>query len=85
MASRDKTDPILPNNSATPAVCTGCGCLCDDVTVSPSGGSLVANTHGCAKGKYWLELRPEPKVSAFLNGRPAPLKKAINAAADILW
>ena len=85
MASRDKTDPILPNNSATPAVCTGCGCLCDDVTVSPSGGSLVANTHGCAKGQYWLELRPEPKVSAFLNGRPAPLKKAINAAADILW
>ena len=67
-----------------PAVCTGCGCLCDDVTVSAANERLSADTHGCAKGKNWLETIPSHFPFGQVDGQPVSLEKAISVAADIL-
>ncbi|MFM8932398.1 MAG: formylmethanofuran dehydrogenase subunit B [Gemmataceae bacterium] len=84
MAIRTQTGSTPTNATQTPAICTGCGCLCDDVTVSTGRGRLTADTHGCGKGKSWLEQSYSPGPSILVDGRPASLEKAIAIAADLL-
>jgi formylmethanofuran dehydrogenase subunit B len=63
--------------------CLGCGCGCDDVTVTLSGDRIVAAAPVCPVGQAWLGTGQVP--SAILSeGRPATLEQALARAASEL-
>jgi formylmethanofuran dehydrogenase subunit B len=64
------------------ATCAGCGCACDDIEATVSGGRLsVART--CPLGDAWFAARAAGPV-ASVEGRAAGLEEAADAAAAIL-
>ena len=67
-------------------VCTGCGCLCDDIQAEIKGGRLGRIENVCAKGAAYLysSVNPERRASSLIGGRRASLEKAIEQAARLL-
>ena len=70
----------------TSAVCTFCGCVCDDIEVHTEGDRIVKAKHACALGTAWFthhsaEAHYPP---ALIDGEPATLEAAVDAAADYL-
>jgi formylmethanofuran dehydrogenase subunit B len=63
--------------------CLGCGCGCDDLTVSVSEGRIVDASPTCPIGRAWFGdgLVPSEVLCA---GRPASVDEALNEAAAIL-
>jgi formylmethanofuran dehydrogenase subunit B len=63
--------------------CLGCGCGCDDLTVSVSEGRIVDASPICPIGRAWFGdgLVPSEVLCA---GRPASVDEALNEAAAIL-
>ncbi|HEB78624.1 MAG TPA: formylmethanofuran dehydrogenase subunit B [Methylothermaceae bacterium] len=69
------------------AVCTFCGCVCDDIELelAPDGKSIKRAGNACELGRAWfLEHRIEDYPVARVDGREVPLEEAIEAAARIL-
>jgi formylmethanofuran dehydrogenase subunit B len=68
------------------ATCTYCGCLCDDIELHAENQRIVRATHACTLGRAWFFGHPvdTTRPPALVNGRPAPMKAAIDAAADLL-
>lgn len=68
------------------AVCTFCGCVCDDIELHTDGDRIVKAKHACSLGDAWfLHHTAEPLLpAAYVDGREASLEEAIGAAADIL-
>jgi formylmethanofuran dehydrogenase subunit B len=63
--------------------CLGCGCGCDDMTVTVSGDRIVGAAPACPMGQAWLGNGQVP--SAILSeGRPATLEEALSRAASEL-
>lgn len=60
------------------ATCAGCGCLCDDIELTPGGPVRT-----CALGDAWFALEDRPPV-ARVDGREVSLEEAADAAAAIL-
>ncbi|HFD12121.1 MAG TPA: formylmethanofuran dehydrogenase subunit B [Crenotrichaceae bacterium] len=68
------------------AVCTFCGCVCDDIelTVDPAGKHITKANNACVLGKAWfLEHKVEDYPVALIDGKEASLKDAVEAAAQI--
>jgi len=70
----------------TSAVCTFCGCTCDDIELHTEGDHIVKAKHACRLGTTWFtshgaEAHHPP---ALIGGQPATLEAAVAAAADIL-
>ena len=70
----------------TDAVCTFCGCVCDDIEVHTEGDRIVKARHACALGGAWFtnhsaEAHYPP---ALIDGQPASLDAAVALAADLL-
>jgi len=68
------------------AVCTFCGCVCDDIelTVDPAGKHITKANNACVLGKAWfLEHKVEDYPVALIDGEEASLKDAVEAAAQI--
>lgn len=67
------------------AVCTRCGCGCDDVDLTVEGNRVIAARNACALGQPWF-LAPlvEDDPPARVNGREVPVEEAAAAAADLL-
>jgi formylmethanofuran dehydrogenase subunit B len=63
--------------------CLGCGCGCDDITVSVSEGRIVDVTPMCPIGRAWLGdgLVPSEVLRA---GQPASMDEALTEAATVL-
>ncbi len=69
------------------AVCTFCGCVCDDIelVVAPDGKSITRAGNACELGRAWfLEHRIEDYPVALVDGKEAGLEEAVDAAARIL-
>lgn len=69
------------------AVCTFCGCVCDDIelTVDRRVGKITKAVSACQLGRAWfLEHCHEDHPVALLDGREVPLEEAADAAARIL-
>ncbi|MFN3919885.1 MAG: formylmethanofuran dehydrogenase subunit B [Methylohalobius sp.] len=69
------------------AVCTFCGCVCDDIAlvVAPDGKSITRAGNACELGRAWfLEHKIEDYPVALLDGKEVSLEQAIEAAAQIL-
>jgi formylmethanofuran dehydrogenase subunit B len=69
----------------TSATCTSCGCLCDDIDLHIENGSIVRAERACTLGREWFfGHHKHSDVTVLVDGRPATLDDAIEAAADIL-
>ncbi len=63
--------------------CLGCGCGCDDVTVTIEDGRIAAAAPLCPLGQKWFGDGRIP-AEVLVQGRSAPLDQAIaRAAADL--
>lgn len=68
------------------AVCTFCGCTCDDIGLRVARGKIVEAQRACSLGADWFRDRSAPPASAkaYVEGRAAEPDDAIEAAAGIL-
>ncbi len=68
------------------AICTFCGCVCDDIelTVDADEKHITKATNACVLGKAWfLEHKVEDYPVALIDGKEASLKDAVEAAAQV--
>jgi formylmethanofuran dehydrogenase subunit B len=70
----------------TPAVCTFCGCTCDDIELHTEGDRIVKAKHACRLGESWFinHTAEAHYPAALIEGRPATLDAAVEAAADFM-
>lgn len=67
------------------AVCTGCGCGCDDIALGVRAGRIAEAKGACEMGREWLELASDvPEAEAYVAGRRAATDEALDAAARVL-
>jgi formylmethanofuran dehydrogenase subunit B len=63
--------------------CLGCGCCCDDITVTVAEGRIVDAIPVCPLGRAWFGDGTIPS-EVLLGGQPAPLDDAVAEAASVL-
>jgi formylmethanofuran dehydrogenase subunit B len=63
--------------------CLGCGCGCDDLTVTVRDGRIVDAVPACPLGRAWLGDGAVPS-QIQLQGQPASLTDALREAATLL-
>lgn len=69
----------------TDYLCTACGCLCDDLTLTVDGRRITRVEPPCpVAASFFLKERPEPPAAALIAGQPATLEAALARAAEIL-
>lgn len=69
----------------TDYVCTACGCLCDDLTLTVEGRRVTRVEPPCpVAASFFLKERPEPPAPALIAGQPATVEAALARAAEIL-
>ena len=67
------------------AVCTFCGCLCDDIQLTIAANQIVNAENACELGRAgYLDYRAEPQSGAMVHGVAVPLEEAFAKAAKIL-
>lgn len=66
--------------------CTACGCLCDDITLSISGGRILEARRACELGRAWFlrEHGQGDRPAATIDGQSVPTSEALDRAADVL-
>ena len=69
----------------TSATCTSCGCLCDDIDLHTEDGRIVRAERACRLGREWFfGYHGDSHITALVDGRPASMDEAVEAAASIL-
>jgi formylmethanofuran dehydrogenase subunit B len=68
------------------ATCTFCGCVCDDIELHAEGDRIVKTKNACILGESWFRNHTAERLypDALIDGKPAPLDDAIEAAAQFL-
>lgn len=76
----------MPDRVIANAVCTFCGCVCDDIELSVEGNRITKARNACVLGTAWFLNHPAEAhyPEALIGGEPAPLEAAIEEAARIL-
>jgi formylmethanofuran dehydrogenase subunit B len=66
--------------------CTVCGCVCDDLRVSVTGGQIAHIDGACRLARPWFEslAQSAKRPPALVDGSEASLDAALDRAADIL-
>ena len=66
--------------------CTVCGCVCDDLTLHVDAGRVASVERACELSESWLleQSNASDATVARVAGKPVPLDKAFQQAADIL-
>jgi formylmethanofuran dehydrogenase subunit B len=67
-------------------VCTGCGCLCDDIKAEVSSDRLAHIENACAKGAAYLSaaFNVERRAESLIQGQQRPVGEAIDEAKRLL-
>ncbi|MEE9355403.1 MAG: formylmethanofuran dehydrogenase subunit B [Methylococcaceae bacterium] len=68
------------------AVCTFCGCVCDDIELSVDLDEkrITKATNACSLGRAWfIEHKIEDYPYALIDGKEASVEEAVEAAAQI--
>ncbi len=67
-------------------VCTGCGCLCDDIQVEIEDGRLGKTENACAKGAAYIQsaFNTERRPKSSIKGRSCTTDEAIEEAVRLL-
>ena len=68
------------------ATCTFCGCVCDDIELHADGNRIVKAKNACSLGEAWFKHHTAERVfpDALIDGQPATLDQAVEAAAEFL-
>src|ERR1700676_3271895 len=68
------------------ATCTFCGCVCDDIELHADGERIVEAKAACSLGKSWFLNHTAERLypDALIDGQPATVDAAIEAAAEFL-
>ena len=67
-------------------VCAFCGCVCDDISVTVQDGRITQAKNACVLGKAWFLIHGQTsdRSVALMDGKPASLDEAVDAAARSL-
>lgn len=69
----------------TDVPCPGCGCVCDDLSLTFDGTTLTEFAPNCRLGEAWFRSHADDRpVAPQISGAPASLDEAIEAAAQLL-
>lgn len=68
------------------ATCTFCGCVCDDIELHSDGTRVVETKRACILGESWFKNHTAERLypDALVDGKPATVDEAVEAAADVL-
>ena len=69
------------------ATCTFCGCVCDDIELHADGERIVKAKNACSLGDAWFRNHTAEHLypDALIDGEPATVDEAVEAAADFLY
>jgi formylmethanofuran dehydrogenase subunit B len=69
------------------ATCTFCGCVCDDIELYADGQRITRTKHACILGEAWFRNHTAERLfpDALVDGKPASLDEAVEAAAEHLY
>src|SRR5438128_10291925 len=69
------------------STCTFCGCVCDDIELHADGTKIVETKRACSLGEAWFKNHTAERLypEALIDGRPATVADAIDAAARHLF
>jgi formylmethanofuran dehydrogenase subunit B len=69
------------------ATCTFCGCVCDDIELHAEGERIVKTKNACSLGESWFRNHTAERLfpDALIDGKPATVDAAIEAAAEYLY
>ena len=69
------------------ATCTFCGCVCDDIELHAEGNKIVKAKNACSLGDAHFKHHTAERLypDAMIDGKPATLDAAIEAAAEYLY
>ena len=68
------------------AVCTFCGCVCDDIELHADAERIVETKRACILGESWFKNHTAERLfpDALIDGREATVDEAVEAAAEFL-
>jgi formylmethanofuran dehydrogenase subunit B len=68
------------------ATCTFCGCVCDDIELHAEGERIVHTKAACSLGASWFKhhTAEHSYPDALIDGKPATVDEAVEAAAEFL-
>ena len=68
------------------ATCTFCGCVCDDIELHAEGDKIVKTKSACSLGESWFKNHTAERLypDALIDGKPATVDEAVEAAAEYL-
>lgn len=68
------------------ATCTFCGCVCDDIELHAEGERIVKTKSACSLGESWFKNHTAERLypDALIDGQPATVEQAVEAAAGYL-
>lgn len=65
--------------------CPGCGCVCDDISLTRSNDGTIGFQPDCTLGQQWFQKHSRPvQQAAAIGGKSATVEAAIQQAAKIL-
>jgi formylmethanofuran dehydrogenase subunit B len=69
------------------ATCTFCGCVCDDIELKADGLRITETKGACILGQSWFKNHTAERhyPDALIDGKPATVNEAVEAAADFLY
>lgn len=69
------------------ATCTFCGCVCDDIELHAEGEKIIETKRACSLGESWFKHHTAERLfpDALVNGKPATVDEAVEAAAEYLY
>src|SRR4030095_14825863 len=69
------------------ATCTFCGCVCDDIELHAEGERIVKAKNACSLGEFWFKHHTAERLfpDALIDGKPATVDAAVEAAAEFLY
>ena len=76
----------MPPTVVENATCTFCGCVCDDMELHAEGDRIVKTKRACGLGEAWFKNHTAERLypDALIDGKPASLDDAVEAAASYL-
>ena len=69
------------------ATCTFCGCVCDDIELHADGTRITHTKNACVLGVSWFKNHTAERLypDALIDGKPATVDDAVEAAAEFLY
>jgi len=69
------------------ATCTFCGCVCDDIELHADGERILKANRACSLGEAWFRNHTAERLypDALVDGKPATVDAAVEAAAEFLY